>query len=345
MSKFLLTTLTWISLPFCCWAGTAQAENPRIYISQFYKVEQTVAQKYVAYMSAVSHGKGIRAANSKRNELLQTLNETISKVNGFPAYQADTTLKSASLDYMKIMYHVIGEDYGKIVNLEEIAEQSYDLMEAYMTAQEKANQKLQEAGESKEQAVKTFARIHNVSLVEQKDGLWQKIETIGKVTDYFNPVYLIFFKASKQESYFTDAIEKKNINGIEQNKNALSRYSEEGLASLDTMKSFHADNSLIMACRKMMEFFKMEAGSKAGQVTEYFIKNEEFQKLKNTISSKSSKEEINNYNKAVNEINKASREFNMTIQSLNNRRSEVYAAWNSAVDQFFDVHMPYAAGQ
>ena len=94
-----------------------------------------------------------------------------------------------------------------------------------------------------------------------------------------------------------------------------------------------------------MEFFKMEAGSKINVVTEYFIKAEEFEKLKKTINSKSSKEEINSYNRAVNDINKASKEFNLTIQSLNEQRSAVYINWNSSVDQFFDVHMPYATGE
>jgi hypothetical protein len=321
-----------------------QAENPGAYISQFYRVEQAVAQKYVSYMSAASHGKGIRMANNKRNDLLRTLNETIVKVKDFPPYQTDSTLKSASLDYMTIMYNVMGEDYGKIVNMEEISERSYDLMEAYMTAQEKASQKLQQAGETKEDAVKKFAEAHSVNLIEQKDGLWQKMETIGRVTDYYNPVYLIFFKASKQESYLTEAIEKKNINGIEQSKNALLKYAEEGLAALDTMKGFQSDKTLIYSARKTLEFFKMEAGTKINLVTEYFIKNGEFERLKKTIGPKSSKEEIIYYNKAVIDINKLSREFNLTIQSLNERRSEVYNAWNSSVDQFFDTHMPYAAG-
>jgi hypothetical protein len=344
MRKLLLTFLTFFIFLLSYLVSSAQAENPGAYIAQFYKVEQAVAQKYLAYMSAASHGKGIRTANSKRNDLLRTINETIVRVNEFPPYQADTALKSASLDYMRIMYNVMGEDYGKIVNMEEIAEQSYDLMEAYMIAQEKANQKLQEAGETKEQAVKKFASNHKVNLIEQKDGLWQKMEIIGKVTDYYNPIYLIFFKASKQESYLTEAIDKKNINGIEQNKNALLKYSEEGLVALDTMKGFQSDKSLVIACKKTLEFFKLEAGSKLNVVSDHFIKAEEFDKLKKTVNSKSSKEEINTYNKAVNDINKSSKDFNLTIQSLNDRRSEVFTNWNSSVDQFFDTHMPYAAG-
>ncbi len=317
-------------------------DNAGIYMTQFYKAEQSVAQKYVSYMSAASHGNGIRKANDKRNDLLKTLNETVIKVNEIPSYQNDSSLRVASVDYLRIMYNVLSEDYGKIVNLEEISEQSYDLMEAYMLAQEKANEKLQEAGTAREQIAKKFATAHHVNLVQEKGGLWEKMETIGKVNEYYNPIYLIFFKSSKQETYLTDAIKNKNINGIEQNKNALLRYAEEGLASLDTIKAFQADKTLVIACRNSLDFFKMEAGSKINVVTDYFIESEEFDKMKKTISSKSSKEEINNYNKAVNDINKSSKEYNQTIQSLNGRRAEVYDGWNNAVSGFFDTHMPYA---
>lgn len=320
----------------------AQQESAGMYMTLFYKAEQSVAQKYVSYMSAASHGNGIRKANDKRNDLLKTLNETLIKVNEIPSFQNDSSLRVASFDYLHIMYSVLVEDYGKIVNLEEISEQSYDLMEAYMLAQQKANEKLEEAGLAREQVAKKFAAYHKVSLVQEKGGLWEKMETIGKVNEYYNPIYLIFFKSGKQETNLTEAIEKKNINGIEQNKNALLKYSEEGLTVLYTMKAFQADQSLLIACRKALEFFKMEAGSKINVVTDYFIKSEDFEKMKKTISSNSSKEEINNYNKAVNDINNSSKEYNQTIRSLNERRAEVFDGWNNAVNGFFDTHMPYA---
>jgi hypothetical protein len=320
----------------------AQQENAGMYMVRFYKAEQSVAQKYVSYMSAASHGKGIRKANDKRNDLLKSLTESIISVTEIPSFQNDSTLRIASIDYLRIMYNVLSEDYGKIVNLEEISEQSYDLMEAYMLAQEKANEKLEEAGTAREQVAKKFAADHQVNLVQEKGSLWEKMETIGKVNEYYNPIYLIFFKSSKQETYLNEAVEKKNINGIEQNKNALLKYSEEGLGVLDTMKAFQADNSLVIACRKALAFFKMEAGSKINVVTDFFIKSEEFEKMKKRVSSKSSKEEINKYNKAVNDINKSSKEYNQTIQSLNERRAEAYDGWNTTVTDFFDAHMPYA---
>jgi hypothetical protein len=326
----------------------AQDDNPGNYMTRFYKAEQQVAQKYVAYMSAVSHGKGAKKADKKREDLLKTIDDARNKVSGIQAFEKDTSLRNSSASYLKLMYSVMNEDYDKIVDMEEISEQSYDAMEAYMMAQEKANEKLQEAAASRDLVAKKFATDHRVNLIEEKNGLSEKMEKIGKVSDYYNDLYLIFFKASKQESYLTEAIEKKNINGIEQNKNALLKYAEEGLLKLDTMKPFESDKTIVNSCKKSMEFFKLEAGTKITVITDYLMKSDEFDKLKKAMDSKSAKdrtkEDVENFNKTVNEINKSVKEYNQTNQSLNERRSEVYNNWNTSVQEFFDNHMPYAAG-
>ncbi|HMH35223.1 MAG TPA: hypothetical protein VK543_19440 [Puia sp.] len=345
IKKLLFLTISMILSGTCL---LAQDENPGNYMTQIYKAEQQVAQKYVAYMSAVSHGKGAKKADKKREDLLKTIDDTRIKVNELPPFQKDPSMRDASVSYLKLMYSVMNEDYDKIVNMEEISEQSYDAMEAYMLAQEKANEKLQEAGAARDQAAKKFAVDHHVNLIEEKNGLSEKMEKIGKVSDYYNQLYLIFFKASKQESYLTEAVEKKNINGIEQNKNALLKYAAEGLAALDTLRGFESDKSVVTACKKSMEFFKQEAGTKINIVTDYLLKNDEFEKLKKAMDSKSAKdrtrEDVDNFNKAVNDINKAVKEYNQTNQTLNEKRSEVYNNWNSSVQAFFDNHMPYAAG-
>jgi len=47
-----------------------------------------------------------------------------------PPWKGDRSYRNSSVAYLKLVYHVFNEDYGKILNLEEIAEQSYDAMEA-----------------------------------------------------------------------------------------------------------------------------------------------------------------------------------------------------------------------
>ena len=331
---------------FCAGLYAQTGDNPVNYMSQIEKAEEAVSHKYISYMSTVSHGKGSKSADKKRADLINSIYEAKTKVGDMPAFANDKSLRDASVDYLKLMYDVFNEDYAKIVNMEEIAEQSYDMMEAYLMAQEKAGDKLNEAARKRNEAAKTFASSHNINLITGKNEMSEKMEKIGLVSDYYHQVYLVFFKSSKQEGYLMEAVEKKDINAIEQNKNALLKYADEGLLKLDTMHAFESDKTVLTACKKALEFFKEEAGAKISVTTDFLLKNAEFEKLKKAMDAKPAKErtkqDVDTYNKAVSDINKASGSYNQTNQYLNTRRNEVYNNWNSAVQTFFDTHMPYA---
>ena len=62
------------------------------------------------------------------------------------------------MDYIKFCYNVFNDDYAKIVNLEDIAEQSYDEMQAYLLLQEKTNEKINEANDKMSDASKCICR-------------------------------------------------------------------------------------------------------------------------------------------------------------------------------------------
>ena len=66
-----------------------------------------------------------------------------------PDFEGDKSLRDSTVSYLSLCYNVLNEDYSKILDLEEIAEQSFDLMEAYLLAQQKAGEKLDEASGSK----------------------------------------------------------------------------------------------------------------------------------------------------------------------------------------------------
>lgn len=71
-------------------------------------------------------------------------------------------------------YTVFSEDYKKIVNIEELAEQSVDEMQAYLLLQDKVNETLEEAFAKLDRATKDFAAKYNVTLVEDAPSWAQK---------------------------------------------------------------------------------------------------------------------------------------------------------------------------
>jgi len=252
--------------------------NAGSYMSYIGEKEKEVSKKYLNYISAASHGKSLRKVEKLREQVLNSIYETRITIQGTPAFQGDKTLKEASVAYLMLCYRVFNEDYSKIVNMEEIAEQSYDAMEAYMLAQKMANDKLDEAGVKRNVVGKEFAKKFNVNLIDGSDVLDEKMKKSSAVTDYYNKIYLMFFKCYRQEAYLVEALNKNNIISIEQAKNSLLKYADEGLQKLDTISAFDSDASLKAACQRALQFYKSEA-EKIPVMTEFILKQESFQNL------------------------------------------------------------------
>ena len=347
MKRIIIPTLSsaLFSLLFISPSIAQSFDNAGGYMDYIGKAEEEIAKKYISYMSAASHGGRLRKVEKRRNDLVNSIYETRVQVNGMPSYKGDKSLKDASVEYLKILYSVFNEDYSKIVNMEEIAEQSYDNMEAYILVQEKANERLKAAFQTRAEIGKEFAKKNNITLVDQGSALSDKLAIADEVGNYYHQVYLIFFKSFNQEKYLVNAISEKNINAIEQNKNALAKYSEEGLQKLKSLKSYSGDGSIIVTCRQVLEFMKDEATNKVPLITDFILKEENFMQVKKAFDSKSAskrtQKDIDEYNKAVNEMNSGVNKYNATNSSLNNTRSKLINAWNKSVEEFMDTHMPY----
>ncbi len=345
MGMFLRTSLLLLfSFTLLKNRSIAQAfENPGQYMDHISKANQVLTEKYLVYLSGMSHGKSARKVEKRRMEVLQAISDTKFSIMGMPPYKGDRTLKDTTVAYLKILNSVFNEDYGKIVNMEEIAEQSYDLMEAYMLAQEKAHEKLEHASVRQNEMQKQFAAKHNITLIESESTSEAKMKIASDVMKHYDEVYLIFFKAYKQEAYLMDAIKQKNVNSIEQNLNSLQNFSEQGLDKLKALKGYSNDASLIIACRNQLSFYKDEA-KKGSIITDFYLKEENFAKLKKQFDakqgSKRTQQDIDQFNKGVNDINTAVNTFNAYNNDLNKQRNNNLNGWNSAVKKYMDEYIP-----
>jgi hypothetical protein len=320
-----------------------QFDNAGDYMSYIGKANEDITAIYLSYLSAVGHNKSARKVERRRQEVLNSISDTRFKIQGMPPWKGDRTYRDTTVSYMKLLYNVFNEDYGKIVNMEEIAEQSYDAMEAYMLAQEKAQEKLHEASQKQNEMQKKFAGKYDIKLINQETELERKSKQASDLMKHYDAVYLIFFKPYKQEAYLMEAINKKNIIAVEQNKNSLQKFAEEGLEKLKGMDGYNNDPSLIVACRQAMNFYKTEA-AKMQAATDFFLKEENFGKLKKSFeskpASKRTQQDIDQFNKAVNEINTAVNEYNAVNKDINRQRETAIDQWNSTVKKYLDNYMP-----
>jgi hypothetical protein len=341
--KWKITFCATLFLFFLSENSKAQSfENAGDYLSYINKSKEELTATYLSYMSAVAHNRA-RKVEKRRMDLLNRITETRFKIQGMPAWKGDKSFRDSSVAYIKLLNNVFNEDYAKIVNMEEIAEQSYDLMEAYMLAQEKVQEKLHDAAERQNELQKKFAATNNINLIAVENELDRKGKEVSALMKHYDEVYLVFFKPYKQEMYLIDAVNRKNVVAIEENKNSLKKFAEEGLKKLQSLKGYNNDPSIIVACREALQFYKTEA-DQTQAITDFVLKEENFNKAKKAFDSKPAarrtKTEVDDYNKAANDFNEAVNNYNKVNKQINKDREKILDNWNRLVKKYLDDYMP-----
>ena len=319
------------------------AQSPVDYMTQISSEFKAIQGATWDYTKSVAKNKSARKVDKNRVELIKTISASIEKVKKIGDFKGETYYRDSILSYLVMNKAVVSHDYEKIMNLEEIAEQSYDLMDAYMAAQEAASDKLSEAGEMVDAVEKRFASENNINLIESTDKISLKLKKASEVFDYYNPVYLIFFKSYKQEAYLSEALSKGDVSGMEQNKSSLASFAQEGLDKLAAIKDYNGDPSLKAACTDMLKFYLDEAEKHYLVLIDFQTTKEAFEKAKTQIDSKKPNErtqaDVDNYNAMVKEYNNKTAEYNSTINDLNNRRSKLLNNWNNTSANFTNKHI------
>jgi hypothetical protein len=340
MKTVLCATLI---LLFYCGTTKAQSfDNAGDYMGYIGKANEDLQATYLSYLSAVAHNRA-KKVEKRRADVVTAITDTRYKIQGMPGWKADKSYRDTTIVYLKMLNNVFNEDYAKIVNMEEIAEQSYDAMEAYMMAQEKAGEKLEDASRRQQDVQKVFAAKYNVKLINNENDIDRKSKEASTLMKHYDEVYLTFFKPYKQEMYLIDAVNKKNVVSIEENKNSLKKFAEEGMKKLQGFKGYNGDPSLIVSCREALQFYRSEA-DQTQVITDFLLKEDNFNKLKKAFdskpASKRTKTEIDDFNKAVNDFNDAVNSYNKVNKQINKDRDKVLNNWNSMVKNYLDNYMP-----
>jgi hypothetical protein len=341
-SFFLLIVLTLI-------AGITYGQdlsNPGNYMTAVSNAQTEMNQKYMAYMSATAHVRRARKIDKMRQQALESIENSRFKTVDLPIYKGtDNSLRQSSIDYIKFCYNVFNDDYAKILNLEDIAEQSFDEMQAYLLLQEKTTEKINEANAKMKGATDAFAKKYNVNLIESKNELSEKLDKSGKLNHYRNQLYLIYFKCYWEDGEIVKALNAGKITEAEQGRNSLIRFADEGLAGLDSLKSFDGDPGMAITCRQILQSYKSIAENEMPGQMDYFLKKENFEKIKKSFDAKTgsdhTKKDVDAYNNAVKEINKATDTYNDTNKNMNTERNDIDNEWNETEKTFADNHMPY----
>lgn len=325
---------------------TAQEfKTPIDYMNYIGKETTIISRTTWKYITTVAHTKNARRIDATRKSLVKNIQNAAKKIEVLKdGYKGDVEYKNQLLAYLSISEKYINEEYDKIIDMQEVSEQSYDAMEAYFMTRDLINAKINVEVDKLNANQKIFANKYNIQIVEDDSELGKKMKISKEVFENQTQLYLIFFKVNFTESVLLKAIESNDISAIQQNSSALELYSNEGLDKLKSFKAYKKDLSLVAETKKVLEFTKKEALELSPNIISFIMLKQTFQENKKTIDNKSannrSKEEIDAFNKLVNELNKEVGNHNRTIDKFNTDRTNTINNWNVTKDNFIDRYVP-----
>lgn len=336
------------SILFFCTLTIATAQEfktPVDYLNYIGKETDVITRNTWKYTKTVAHTKNARRIDANRKALVKSIQNASKKIEALKdGYKGDVEYRNQLLAYLAISEKNINQEYEKIIDMQEVAEQSYDYMEAYIMARDLVNEKINAEVDKLNANQKVFANKYNIQIGEDNSELGKKMKISNEVFENHTQLYLIFFKVNFTESVLLKAIETNDLSAIQQNSNALAQYANEGLEKLKTFKAYKNDMSLVLATKKELEFSKKEALELSPSVVSFMMLNQKFQENKKVMDNKAagnrSKEEIDNFNKLVNELNKEVVNYNRTINKFNTERTNVLNNWNVTGDNFIARYVP-----
>lgn len=296
------------------------------------------------YVRASAHSKNGPQVEARRRALVSTVAAAHQAVLRRPPFQGDSAYRDSVAKFVETMLLILREDYAAIVNMEEIAEQSYDAMEAYLLAKKKASEKLDEAARELTKAEQAFADRNNVKLIFNESPISRNLKKSGEVMDYYNRIYLIFFRSYKQEAYLLEAMKKEDLSKFEQSRESLARSAREGLKALADVDDYGGDASVRKACAVYLEFARDEADEKTKTFADFVLKKEMIEKLQKALEAKPAsertKDEIDGFNAKVKDYNETLARIRQANAEMNTGRKSAIDRWNGQGDAFIDRHVP-----
>jgi uncharacterized protein YlxW (UPF0749 family) len=315
------------------------------YLTFIEKEQGLISKSTWKYTTAVAHSKSARRIDNTRKQLVKSIEAAQKKISALKdGYKGDVEYKNQVLQYLDVCKININEEYSKLIDMQEVAEQSYDAMEAYLLMRDLINEKLDAENEKVENAFRSFALKYQITVTNGSSELGEKIRLSNEVFDYHTALYLIFFKVNFTDANLSMSIEKKDMSAIQQNAGTLIQYADEGLEKIKTIKPYKGDASMINITKKAMEFYKKQAQQYVPKIVSFLMFNDKFENAKKTLEAKNAKdrtkEEIDNFNIMVKQVNKEIETYNKVNSTNNQEKNNLLNEWNTTGENFISGHVP-----
>ncbi len=298
-------TLFFLSICFMGSLAAQEFSTPVQYFDYLNNEHNQLVAKNLEYVQYSVHSEDVQEVESKRVEVINQLGKAILKVGTLPPYKEDDTMRKELLTVLKMYLESFEIEFTEITMLKSESSDSYEAMQKYLDAQDAAEKKLANAADQYQKAQREFAQRHNIRLLQAEEN--SEINQINQVNAYYRVVFMKYFRISKLNAAFTDAMNEKDVDNMQKARLQLLAAAKEEINKLRLFPDFNGDTQFRDAGINYLEFHKDLAEGDFNKMITIMKKEDVGQ------------EDVNTYNEIINRINSKTNELsNAYNNALNN---------------------------
>jgi len=235
--------------------------NPGDYNNFIMKEVSSTVQKNFEYISLSIHSEDYDQLEKKRKEVVDGIADARVHVREMPPLEGDTKLRDEAVDVLNEYKMAFELDFKSILNLKRKSKDSYEAMEAYFEAQDKAEEKVNKATLKLRKAQRAYAEKNNMEIVDSKsdDVLERKMNKIIEVNDYWRSIFLIYFKVSKQYDKMWDALSEQKAVPLSHQRDLTLKLIDQLMPAFKAKPDFHGDSEFRDQTINMVEYYQKVA--------------------------------------------------------------------------------------
>jgi hypothetical protein len=291
--------VTFHGFPVYAQEGEFNFKNAADYNNYIMKETAVAVQKNFEYISFNVHqptgqigSEEFELMETRRKEVMQQILQSKEKIKRMPPLDGDTRLRDEAVESLTEYQHAFELDYKDIIGLKKKSRDSYEAMEAYWKAEDKAEAKVNKATTRLRKAQQAYASKNNMTIAEGRSDtvLDQKIAKITAVNTYWREIYLPFFKVSKEYDLLWDVLAKEKVDPTNRQRIQVIKVVSDVLPLLKGKEGFNGDVEFRDQTINLIEYYQRVA-------------EKDFAKIIEVLSKKPTQEEIDLINSTINTCN------------------------------------------
>lgn len=277
-------------------------KNPGDYNNFIMKEMIATVQKNFEYISFSVHSEEYDQLEAKRKEVVDEIAKAKSNIRQMPPLEGDTRLRDEAVNVLEEYQNAFEMDFQKIIGLKRKSRDSFESMEAYFEAQDKAEEKVNKATKLMRIAQHQYAEKHDMKVVDNKrdDELEVKMNKVIAVNNYWRSLFLDYFRVSRQYDRMWDELPQQKANAIERERQQVIKAIDQVLPALRSKSDFNGDHELRDQTVNIVEYYQGVATKDFKRIVEILgrksLEQKDVQEINEIINQCNSDHERLTYN-------------------------------------------------